>query len=850
MPTPTPPVPTNGEGRKEELARAARKLGDHLRRREDDAKKSQATKDQALIADAEAKVAQVRHELDELTHQAAVERERATQDVAAASRAREACARQLAEAREAAELAEQTARTQSEEGLRDKQLATAAQGNLSNCEERERAMRAAKEKAEARALQLESDVASANEARDECRLRLNSAVQEADTAGRNFQEALRSALAGASENAAALEDAAETAQTELRACEERVQSASADLAAAQETLRRVREENGEAKRRARVAEEAARAAAVEMAQMKEENQEAREEVLFLNDQLARTNAELAGATAIIDQKEHEMRGMEERFESLRSDLDEKSRVYELEQEAYDRRFVNLTAEKAAALMAASNMCEARVTQAYTKATEAEVDRDAAQQRAERTMREKAALETRIYELTAELTNKANAELVIAQTKRERDVAVANANAASARATACEAAESDINELKQELKEASVVLLWANQLDASLVDSMFGSTGTRLERYKHAANAMREKYETALDSVRADLKAKYRVVRGTEYPESHESAIRAMQPKQIAHLARKLHSEVSPAEPPSATTFLRMTLQQVQSRVEVIRPAQGASWTQGTRCNIVFCQYDVPVSCENASGALTMQFDDESVLDCAREWGSDITKKTHIVAFTSGRLEFDGELRPVIEIPNGAEGMGLLYALGFSHCIRGLRGLDVGLLRSQLLDHIRDRLVNIRSSDCEIDRNRARGTTNTKEEEVMWQEKTKSDPTFVTRYQNGHFRNDPSLAKYDFVCRKRAAGLGELEIDAFARIGHRPVCVWSSFEDGSVRMVYKSFATTAPSASGGLGASLSLSQSLNASAPILNFGSAIHLRRHASSEGRGHYTLLALVHPVH
>jgi hypothetical protein len=555
MPTPTPPVPTNGEGRKEELARAARNLRDALRRREDEAKRSQATKDQAPIAAAEAKVAQVQQELDELTRQAAFERERATQVAAA----RDDCARQLAEARGAAEFAEQTARTQSEEGLRDKQLATAAQGDLRNCEERERAMRAAKETAEARALQLESDVASANEARDECRLRLNSAVQDADTAGRNFQEALRAALAGASENAAALEDAAghaADAQEKLRACEERVQSASMDLATAQETLRRVRNEHASA-------EQAAHTAAEEMTTMRQDTQAAQEEVLFLNEQLARTNAELAGVTAIIDQKEQEIKSMEEHLESLRTDLDKKSMRYELEQEDYERRLVILTSEKEAALIAASNMCEARVTQADEKANAAEVARDAAQQRAERTMREKVALETQISRLSAEVANKANlADLAIEQMKRENDLAIANANAA--RAAACDAAaERDISELKQELKQASVILLWANQLDASHVDSMFGSTGTRLERYKRAANAMREKYETALDSVRADLKAKYKLVRGAEYPEYHESAIRAMMPKQIAHLARKLHSEVSRAGTPSATTFLRMTLEDVR-----------------------------------------------------------------------------------------------------------------------------------------------------------------------------------------------------------------------------------------------------------------------------------------------
>jgi hypothetical protein len=824
-PIPTPPVPTNGEGRKEELARAAMKLRDELRRRVDEAKKSQATKDQALIAAAEAKVAQVQHELAELTRQAAFERERATQDVAAA---RDDCARQLTEARGAAELAEQglhaarqTALTQSEEERRANQMATAAQGNLRNCEERERATTAAKETAEARARQLESDVVSANEAHDECRLRLNSAVQEADTAGRNFQEALRAALAGASENAAGLQEAAQharDAQEELRACREEVQQKTAALVAAEETLRRVREESGDAERAAHTAAE--------------ETTTLRQELLEAND--------------IVEQKVREMQDMEVRFESLRnalSDIEQRSAINESVQEDCEQRLVTLTAEKEEA----SNRCQARVAQANAKATEAEEARDAAQQRAGETRREKAALETRISELTAELKSKANAEQVIAQTKRERDAAIVRADEASARAGACDAAaERDISELKQELKEASVVLLWANQLDASHVDSMFGSTGTRLERYRHAADEMREKYETALRSVRADLKAKYRVVRGTE---CDEGAIRAMKPKQIAQLARKLHREVSPAETPSATAFLRESVESLEKKLPR-REQQAQTWRQTTGslvvCRLYGAASNVRVSCEYMPerGDPNVSFVHDKLNDYASDWGSLFwgvrarTIKIDVPAF--GMLEEDRRLWPVIEIRNDAKGNGLLYALGFWYFLAGGRDSNVTAkkLRNELNALVR-RQLNRSSEKAHLDVEKAKATTYSTEEEERYNaecEKAGGDRSFANTYQRGIFNADPALAKYSFVCAMDGANLGELEIDAFSRIYSIPVCVWSLSDGATKQIVYTS------------GDFVSPCQRVGDSPPILNFGRCIHLRRHESSNGgRGHYTLLALLH---
>ncbi len=175
---------------------------------------------------------------------------------------------------------------------------------------------------------------------------------------------------------------------------------------------------------------------------------------------------------------------------------------------------------------------------------------------------------------------------------------------------------------------------------------------------------------------------------------------------------------------------------------------------------------------------------------------------------------------IVEIHNNANGNCLLEALGFYLCASQNWQGKVDDLRGVLLSDVKKR------ADVDVpDRNRVKAAIFTDDESAVWEKEAQSK-----------LGGDQRVAKYIFIHSRPGAYLGELEIDAFARVFKRTVCLWSTDEKNKVFKTYCS------------------DSSYVVEPPIANFDSFVHLRYYdrgieEADRNKGHFTLLALLVPT-
>lgn len=230
------------------------------------------------------------------------------------------------------------------------------------------------------------------------------------------------------------------------------------------------------------------------------------------------------------------------------------------------------------------------------------------------------------------------------------------------------------------------------------------------------------------------------------------------------------------------------------------------------CSLVVGGSNVPVECNrDHAGSPVLTLAKHRCLDA---WASAWHENPRLVPFdfASGMVGGNSAPCPIVEIHNRADGDCLLHALGFYLCVsRPAWKGTVDDLRRTLLDHIEGRLALPKFKG---DTKKALETRYTSAQDALWAEKGGGD----------------AAAKYVFVHRTKYAELGELEMDAFARVYKATVCVWSTIEDeAGVMMTYRTSARPD---------FLPVNE-------IQNFGTCVHIRHYP---GKKHFTLLALLHP--
>jgi hypothetical protein len=217
-------------------------------RRVDGAKKGQATEDQALIAAAEAKVAQVQHEMEKATAEARRRAAQLERELGAASDVRDVCKGELQEAVQAAEHAKAASEGRAAELARANALSvTAAEERSSTALREEHSQRLTAglqaEEARQRAAQLELELGAASDARDACKRELQEALQAAEHAkaaseGRAAELARANALSvTAAEERDTATAKAHASESNASACESQLREAAAAHQASSTALR-------------------------------------------------------------------------------------------------------------------------------------------------------------------------------------------------------------------------------------------------------------------------------------------------------------------------------------------------------------------------------------------------------------------------------------------------------------------------------------------------------------------------------------------------------------------------------------------------------------------------------------
>ena len=221
--------------------------------------------------------------------------------------------------------------------------------------------------------------------------------------------------------------------------------------------------------------------------------------------------------------------------------------------------------------------------------------------------------------------------------------------------------------------------------------------------------------------------------------------------------------------------------------------------------------------------------------CLENWAADWSTNPRIAQFTPtrGRLTTTGQDYPIVEIHNNANGNCLLEALGFYLCVSGKWQGTVDKLRSKLLGDVKDRLLTKSDSvDREHARNEARDTQFKPHEHKIWED-YKAKLTDENKRSLDANPEEATMKKYVYICRQSKAYLGKLEIDAFARLFSRTVCVWYNDKRGKFGLHYRSLSRT--------DTVININE-----AQIENFESVVHLYYYPEEQ---HFTLLALKVPT-
>jgi hypothetical protein len=239
--------------------------------------------------------------------------------------------------------------------------------------------------------------------------------------------------------------------------------------------------------------------------------------------------------------------------------------------------------------------------------------------------------------------------------------------------------------------------------------------------------------------------------------------------------------------------------------------------------------------------------------CLENWAAEWNKNPRIARFTParGKRSGTGKDYPIVEIHNKANGNCLLEALGFYLCVSGKWDGTVTGLRTKLLLAVENRLLG--SSPDKNDRLAALDTKFTEGEDDKWMQykasvaaapqqiaaqpnaskspkKAKNKKYLKQTKQAPAADPDEAFNKYVFIRKQDLAYLGNLEIDAFARVFKCTVYVWYINDRGKLDLYHSTPARDSPANT----------------AQIENFGSVVHLYYYVDAS---HFTLLALQVPT-